>query len=153
MENKISWKALEYKRKEKTADWYWAVILMSLAIIIVSFMMHNTFFAILILISTIILVSFSVTIPKFVEVSINQKGIKVEKDLYPFASLDSFWVESIDEDNPKILLKSKKVIMPLIIIPIEEYHPLDVREFLLQYLKETEMHESFSQKIMDKLGF
>lgn len=154
MENKISWKALEYKRKEKTADWYWAVILMSLAIIVTSFIMHNVFFAILILISTIILVSFSIVAPKVVEISMNQKGIKVGKDLYPFATLESFWVESTDdEENSKILLRSKKVIMPLIVIPIEEHHPLDIREFLLQYLKEVEMHESFSQKIMERLGF
>jgi hypothetical protein len=126
---------------------------MSLAIIVTSFMMHNVFFAVLILISTIILISFSITAPRFVEISINQKGIKVDKDLYSFASLDSFWVESTDEENPKILLKSKKLIMPLIVIPIEEYNPLDIREFLLKYLPENEMTESVSQKVMDRLGF
>ena len=153
MENKISWKALEYKRKDKTADWYWAVGLMSLAIIVTSFIMHNVFFAILILISTVILISFSITAPRIVEISMNQKGIKVDKELYPFVSIESFWVDSVDEENPKILLKSKKKIMPLIVIPIEEHHPLDIREFLLQYLKEEEINESLSQKIMEKLGF
>jgi len=83
----------------------------------------------------------------------NQKGIKVDKELYPFVSIESFWVDSVDEENPKILLKSKKKIMPLIVIPIEEHHPLDIREFLLQYLKEEEINESLSQKIMEKLGF
>jgi hypothetical protein len=153
MENKISWKALEYKRKEKTTDWYWAVILISLAIVVISFMIHNVLFAVLIIISTIILMSFSIIAPKMVEISINQKGITAGKEIYPFATLESFWVENIDKDNQKILLKSKKLIMPLIAIPLEEYHHLDVREFLLQYLPEAEMHEPLSQKIMEKLGF
>ena len=153
MENKISWEALEYKRKEKTADWYWAVALISLAIIITSFMTHNFLFGILIIISTIILVSFSVIAPRKVKVSMDQKGITVGKEMYPFTTIDSFWVESLDGENQKILLKSKKIIMPLIVIPLEEHHHLDIRDFLLQYLSEAEMHEPLSQKIMEKLGF
>jgi len=44
-------------------------------------------------------------------------------------------------------------MLPLIIIPIEGQHHLDIREFLLKYLPEKELHEPFSQKIMEKLGF
>ncbi len=153
MENKISWKALEYKRKEKTADWYWAVGLIALVIVVASFFMHNALFGILVILSTIILLSFSIIAPKIIEVNINQKGVVVDKEMYPFATIEAFWVESIDKDNEKILLKSKKLIMPLIVIPLEELHHLDVREFLLQYLPEVEMHEPLSQKIMERLGF
>lgn len=153
MENKISWKALEYKRKDKTVDWYWAVGLISLAIVITSFVMHNALFAILIILSTIVLLSFSIIAPKIIEISVNQKGIAVDKEMYPFATLEAFWVESTDKENQKILLKSKKLIMPLIAIPLEELHHLDVREFLLKYLPEVEMHEPLSQKIMERLGF
>ncbi len=153
MENKFSWKALEYKRKEKTTDWYWAVILIALAIVIISFIIHNVLFAILIIISTAILMSFSMVAPKMIEISMNQKGIIVGKEVYPFATLESFWVESEDEDNQKILLKSKKLIMPLVAIPLEEHNHLDVRQFLLQYLPEKEMHEPVAQKIMEGLGF
>ena len=153
MEHKISWKALEYKRKDKTADWYWAVILISLAMVVTSFILHNALFAILIIISTAILMSFSMTAPKTVSISINQKGVVVGKEMYPFATLDAFLVESADGEDQKILLKSKKLIMPLIAIPLEEHHHLDVREFLLNFLPEVEMHEPLSQKIMEKLGF
>jgi len=153
MENKISWKALEYKRKDKTADWYWAVILIALAIIIGAFFTHNGFFAILVIISTAILISFSIIAPKVVEISMNQKGITVGKETYPFATLESFWVESKDGENQKILFKSKKLVISLIAIPLEEHHHLDVREFLLKYLPEVEMHEPLSQKIMEGLGF
>ena len=153
MEHKISWKALEYKRKDKTADWYWAVILIALAIVIGAFFTHNGFFAILVIISTAILMSFSIVAPRTVEININQKGVTVGKEMYPFATLESFWVESQDKDNQKILLKSKKLVMSLIAIPLEEHHHLDVREFLLKYLPEVEMHEPLSQKVMEKLGF
>lgn len=153
MENKISWKALEYKRKEKSTDWYWAVILISLAMVITSVILRDVLFAILIVISTVILISFSIMAPKIVDISMNQKGVTVGKEMYPFATLESFWVDSMDAENQKVLLKSKKIVMPLIAIPLEEHHHLDIREFLLKYLPEEEMHEPLAQKIMEKLGF
>ena len=153
MENKISWRALEYKRKEKNVDWYWAVILIALSVVVISFILHNVLFAILIIISTAILLSFSINSPRTIEVSIDQKGIIVEKEMYPFSTLSAFWVDTSEKDNEKILVKSKKVLMPLIAIPLEEYHHLDIREVLLQYLPEEEMHEPLSQKVMEKLGF
>jgi hypothetical protein len=79
MENKISWKALEYKRKEKTADWYWAVILIALSIVVISFIVNDALFGILIIIATGLLLSISLTPPKVFEISINQKGIKTGK--------------------------------------------------------------------------
>jgi hypothetical protein len=152
-ENQISWRALEYKRKEKTADWYWAVILIALSIIIASIFTQNLLFAVLVLISTFILISFSINPPKVLNISIDQKGIKVGSENYPYVSLESFWIDVTDEENQKILLKSKKTFKPFIVIPLEEYDHLDVREILLNFLTEEEMHEPVSQKIMDKLGF
>jgi hypothetical protein len=153
MEHKISWQALEYKRKDKTADWYWAVGLISLSIVIISFIIHNALFAILIIISTGILMSFSINPPKTMEITMNQRGITVGNERYPFISLESFWIDAMDENDQKILLKSKKTLMPLITVPLEEHDHMDIREYLLQYLKEEEMHEPLLKKIMERLGF
>ena len=153
MENKISWRTLEYKKKEKTNDWYWAVIIIALSITVISFMLGDGLFGILIIIGTGTLLMFSTKDPHWVEISINQRGLAVGRDLYPFATLEDFWIDIADDENYKILLKSKKLLMPLIVLPLEEYHHLDVREFLLQYLPEKEMHEPVSHKIMEKLGF
>lgn len=152
-ENKISWQALEYKRKEKTADWYWAVILIALTIVIASIFTKNILFAVLIILSTFILISFSINPPKVLDISLDQKGFRVGSTNYPYAALESFWIDVTDEENQKILLKSKKVFSPLIVIPLEKYDHLDIRDFLLNFLAEEEMHEPTSQKIMDKLGF
>ena len=153
MDNKISWRALEYKRKEKTTDWYWAVIIITLSIAIISFFLHDTLFGLLIIVATISLLLFSSKEPKTVTISIDKRGIVIEKDMYPFATLEAFWVDILDENEPKMIVRSKKKILPLVIIPIEEHHHLDIRDFLLKYLPEQEMHEPVSHKIMEKLGF
>ena len=152
MENKISWQALEYKKKEKTVDWYWAVAIIALSISIISFFLHDTLFALLIIVATLSLLLFSSKEPEIVKISVDKRGITVEKEMYPFATLDAFWVDILDENEPKMIVKSKKKILPLVIIPIEEHHHLDVRDFLLKYLPEVEMHEPVSHKIMEKLG-
>ena len=153
MQNKVSWKSLEYKKKEKTADWYWAVIIIALSIAVIAFILEDGFFAILIIIAVGTLLMFSTQDPKIIDISLDQRGLIIDKEMYPYATLEDFWVDITEEHSPKILFKSKKLIMPLIIVPLDEYHHLDIRDFLLQYLPEKEMHEPTSHKIMEKLGF
>ncbi len=153
MENKISWRALEYKRKEKTADWYWAVIIIAICIVVVAFIVHDGLFAIFIILATGALLAFSIREPQLVDINIDQRGFTVGNDTYPFATLHEFWVDISEKNNEKIILRSKRALLPLIIIPIEDMHHLDVRGFLLQYLPEKELHEPLSQKIMERLGF
>jgi hypothetical protein len=153
MENKVSWKSLEYKKKEKTADWYWAVIIIAISIVVVSFLVGDGFFGILIIVATMTLLMFSTHEPKLLDIMIDQRGLIINTDMYPFVNLDAFWVDISDPNNHKIIFESKKTFMPLVVIPLDEYHHLDIRDFLLQYLPEKEMHEPVSQKIMEKLGF
>ena len=90
---KLSWKVLEYKRKEKTTDWYWAVIIIALSITIVSFILQNGLFGIFIILATGTLLAFSVREPKWVDVEVDKRGFTVGNDAYPFATLNEFWVE------------------------------------------------------------
>ncbi len=151
--NKLSWQILEYKKREKTVDWYWAVGVIAVSLAIIAVIMGDGLFSIFIIIATAILLTFSSREPRTFEVSVDKRGIIVGAESYPFATLEDFWVDISEHNNPKILLKSKKLIMPLIVIPIEDYDHMDIRDFLLEYLPEKEMHEPLSQKIMEGLGF
>ncbi len=150
---KISWKALEYKKKEKTVDWYWAVIIIVISMVIISLILHDALFAFLLIIAITSLLFFSNKDPKMIEISIDKRGIIIDKDMYPFVNLEAFWIDISDEKNHKILINSKKAFLPIISIPLEEYHHMDIRDLLLEFLPEKEMHEPLSQKIMEKLGF
>ena len=151
--DRISWHALEYKKTDKTVDWYWAVVIIALSMAVISFILGNGLFSIFIIIATFILVTLSSRDPEHFEVIVDKRGFTVGRDKYPFANIEDFWVDISENDSPKVLLKSKKLASPLIVIPIEEYNHLYVRDFLLQYLPEKEMHEPLSQKVMEKLGF
>ncbi len=153
MQNQISWQIYEHEDKERSIDWYWAVVVIALSIAIIAFLLKNGFFAILIIIGTATLLSHTKKAARLFDIKLDQRGLTVGKDRFPFINLESFWVDVTDEQRPLIIFKSKKPIMPLLIVPLDDYHHLDVRDFLLQYLEEKEMHEPLSHKIMDKLGF
>lgn len=148
----LKWKAREYIHSEKTTDWFWSVGLIALVLIIIAILMENILFALVIIIATIALTLLAVRKPEVIEIEVTQRGIRVDSVLYPYASLDSFWVEDRFFED-KLILKSNKPLTPLIILPVENIDPHILQDFLLNYLPEEEHEEPFSQKFMEWLGF
>ncbi|MEX0672602.1 MAG: hypothetical protein WDZ82_03200 [Candidatus Paceibacterota bacterium] len=154
---KLEWSTLEHEHLNKTADWYWAVGLIALSIAMASIIFGNFLFAILIVIAAIALMIQSLNGPAEMNIAITSRGVVINKKLYPFNTLESFWVENDEEsqEGPKLLAKSHKILMPLIVIPIneEEVDPEDVTDYMLDFVDEEELFEPLSQKIMEWMGF
>ena len=149
---KISWHTIEYPHQEKNVDWYWIVGIVTLSIAVIAIIFNNLIFAILIIVCSFTLSLFASKKPEVVKVEINYFGVTFGKTHYPYAHLDSFWVET-REHTPKIILKSKKVFMPFIVIFIEEVPEEKVHEILLKYLPEHEHVEPFLEKLLIYFGF
>lgn len=151
----ISWQAHDHIKQEKSADWFWAVGIIAIGIVILSIYFGNYLFALLIAIATFTLFMQKHSAPQLINFEINQRGVVVRDTMYPYTSLDSFCV--VDEDGwerDRVIFKSSKTFMPLIIVPIEKAADLgEVRIFLLDHLHEEELSEPTFQKIMDRLGF
>jgi hypothetical protein len=155
MEHKapIRWQALEYIYVEKTPDWYWALWIIAGSLSVVAIMFHDLILLILILVAAFTLNLFAVKRPDMLDCEINHRGIRLQKTLYPYAAIDSFWVEDMPHKSPKIILRSKRWFSPYIIIPIEQIDPEEIRDHLRGELAEKEHHESPLQGLMDYLGF
>jgi len=152
MEDSLKWQAPEYNHYQRSTDWFWAVGIITICIAILAFVFDNALFGILILLSAGILISYVVRVPQDIDYEINNRGIIVGKVLYPYLTIDSFWVET-RTDEPKVILKSKKAIMPFIIIPVHNESADEVAAVLRQFLEEKELHEPSSHKLMEYLGF
>lgn len=156
MSSLISWQAYEYIHEHKSSDWYWAVGVISFSAAGASIIFGNVIFALLILIAATALVIHAHKEPRLIDFELNEKGVKVDKTFYPYKTLDSFFVETHEMEVgtfAKILIKSKKTLMPLIIIPIADTHPEDVHEYLSIFLAEEEHREGLGEKFMEWLGF
>lgn len=152
----IIWETEEYFHRQKTSDWYWGVGIVAVSAAVISILYKNVLFALLLLIGAFSLVLAASKKPRIVRFEINNTGVIIDKTLYPFGTLDSFWVinnEHVAGDS-KIMIKSRKMAVPMIIIPIiDEVSSEEIRNFLLGHLIEEEHQESLSQKILEVLGF
>lgn len=152
---RIEWGAHEHEHQEKTPDWFWALGLITLVGIVASLFFGNPLLAILLLVGGLVMGLFATRRPHYAEFALTQRGVIVENTLYPYQTLDSFWIDDIDLHRPpRLLIKSQKIMMPLIILPIaEDVDPDIVHRYLLQYLMEEECVEPLAHKFMEALGF
>ena len=148
----ISWQAPEHLHTEKSSDWYWAVGIITLALVAVCFIFGQIIFGIFIIAGTTALVIHAANPPKIVEYSITDRGIVADDILYPFVSLESFWIPH-NEWPPRVILKSHKIFTPFIIIFIDEVNPEEIRDILLKYIAETEHREPILKHLLERLGF
>ena len=148
----LKWQAPEYHHYQRSTDWFWAVGIITISIAILSFIFDNALFGILILLSAGILIFFTLREPEDIEYEINQRGIVIGKDLHPYLTIEAFWIETRTHE-PKIILRSKKAIMPYMIIPIHDDSVDEVADVLREFLEEKELTEPASHKIMEYLGF
>ena len=152
MEGSLKWSAPEYTHYKRSVDWFWAVGIIAVCIATLAFVYDNALFGVLILLSAGILTYYAVRVPENVEYEINKRGVIVGKDLHPYLTIEAFWIET-RVGEPKLILKSKKTIMPYIIIPVHEDSADQIAEVLRVFLEEKELAEPASHKIMEYLGF
>jgi|SRR3989344_2187445 len=154
MENEqITWEALEYLHQEKSKDWFIVLGIIALALFIVALLFKNALFAVVIVLSAVTLMLHARRPPDMLNFEVNRVGIVINKRFYPYSFLYSFWVDRTDTHAPKLLVTSKKLLMPMIIIPLGDQDPDAVRNFLANYLPEQELLEPLSHKILEGLGF
>lgn len=153
----LSWRAKEYEAEEKSTDWFWALGVLAISAAAASFILHNVLFGVFILISAFLLALFVVRKPRAVLFALTRKGVLIDQALYPYASLESYWIyvhPNEDEDHPILLLKSQGFFTPLISIPIpHNIAPERVDEILGDILDLEEHSPPIAQRVFEFFGF
>ena len=150
--NPISWQTYEFEHNEKTPDWFWVMGIIGISCSVVAIIFGNILFATLLAISTLAVILLGNKEPHLLECEINAKGVKVQKTFYPFFNLEAFNI--VEEPSPKLILKSSKLMMPLIIIPLGTVHPDEILPILSEKLFHDEhLNEPFAHVLMEHLGF
>lgn len=150
--SKIEWQAYDRMTRKHAPDWYWAVAIIALSIMVTAILLDNILFAVLVVISTIALFLRTLQKPNLVRYELTSRGIRVDKEFRPFTLFESYWVTD-NPSSPKLIMKPKGLITPLLIITLGIDEADSIREFLREYLLEEEQHEPFSKRIMEYLGF
>ncbi len=149
----IMWEAPEHRHIEKTTDWYWAVGIIAISASAASIMFNNVLFGVVILLAAATMILFSHRTPKMHTFELSARGLRIQKTLYPFASLEGF---TLDEDapfGPQLILKSRHLLMPLIIVPIPDECVDDIDDIISTRLRELRLEEPLSHRLLEIFGF
>ena len=150
---RTEWNAHEYEHKQRSPDWFWAVGIVSISIAIAAVIFGNIIFGILVLISAFALSLFVNRPPNTLHIVIDGKGITKDKIRYPYSTLESFWIDT-EHPHKKIILRSQKMFMPLIVIPLgDEADVEQLHENLSLFLSEELHRLPFVERILEYLGF
>jgi hypothetical protein len=147
----LNWSAPEYEEKDHSRDWFWALGIIVATGSIAAIIFNDYFFAVLLILSGILLGFFAVKKPEMISYELNNKGLRIGSRLYLYENIKSFWVQL---ERPLLFIHSERIFMPIITIPIEKIMAEDIHSIMLaQNVAEVEMKEHPSEKIMEALGF
>lgn len=148
----ISWSLPAYEHREKSNDWFWALGIIVVAGALASLIFGNFFFAMILVLAGGMMWYFAQKHPEVVDYELNEKGLRVKNELFPYESLKSFFVAA--EPNPTLFVRSSRFFMPILSIPIEPELVEEIRGVMLsQKVKEEQMKEHISEHIMNAIGF
>lgn len=148
----IQWKAPEYHYSKKSPDWFWAVGIIAFSASAATVIFNNVIFAIFIILSAFTLSLYAARKPSIISIELNNKGVVIDKYLYPYQTLEKFFLIE-KRSGVSLILKSKKTMFPFITAQIGQTEPDSIREYLSQYLTEEEILEPLTQIVIEYLGF
>jgi hypothetical protein len=149
----VAWEAPEHHHVEKGNDWFFALIIIVVALVIVAILFNNLLFALLIGVSGLTLLISAAKKPSVIPYGVNLRGVKIDDRVYPFSTLESYRIDEEDHKGPQLLLKSAKLVMPLMVIPIPPEHLDDIDDILKQNLEEEDLEEPLIAKVLELFGF
>jgi len=148
----ISWEAPEHHHVEKGNDWFFALAIIIIALVIVAVMFGNALLAFLIGVAGGALAVSAAKGPSIVPYAVSVRGVKIEDELHPFSTLASYHIDEDDPRGPQLLIKSEQRFMPLIVMPIPADHIDDIEDILKEKLPEEELVEPFLIKVLELFG-
>ena len=150
----FAWQVSEFEFKEKKKNWYWVVGLIALALMLVGVLMDNYLMSFLILLGAFLMFSQAPKQPMDLDIEISEEGINIHDTMHKFETIQAFWIKEHDDGSVRLILMTSQMMTPLesIMVP-PEIDPLELREYLLEFIPEEELRQSYTERIIDRIGF
>lgn len=147
----LEWSAYEFDHKERSIDWYWIAGAAIIAAALLAVLVQNIMFAIIILVGGFTYLALASRDPEEVDISLSARGIKVKNQLFPYANIAAF---ALDTEPPRrrIVLVLARSMVRHIYVPLGDESPMDIREYLSEYLDEVPYQPSFIDWLTEYLG-
>ena len=149
----IAWEAPEYDHSSKSNEWYWIMGAIAAILIIIGVWMQNFLFIIVIFLAGFSMALFSARKPNMIRFAVTTRGLQIDKRIFPYESLESFWVHYNPPHQKEIGIISKKLFMPRMVVPTGDTDPNKIREHLVKFVAEEPHTESIAESLSRFIGF
>jgi hypothetical protein len=151
--SKLEWTALEFQQYSKNTSWFVVGGLIAFSLFLWAALTKNFLLVILVILGYFTVMAFALKKPRKIRLAITPRGVMIDRVLYRFDNLKSFWIFYDPPELKELSLRSKKTIMPYIKIPLGQQNPVKVRQVLLKYLPERKQEESLIDNLARSLRF
>ncbi len=149
-----SWQFPEHFKHERSLRWYIFFFLLMLGIIALSIFgfdatlfrisgqpfglsfEKNYLFVVLLVLFLILYFYYERKDIENITIFLTEDGVVMNNKLIEYKSLDHFYLVYFPPKIKNLYLQPKNLFKPIIVVPLLEENPLEVREILLRYLKE-----------------
>lgn len=149
----VYWEAPEHMHIEKTSDWYWILSILAIAGSVASIIFGNALFSVVILLGAVTMVIVSLRHPRILPFEVSDRGIRIAETIYPYATLESYFLDEENHQNPQMIVKTKKRFSSLLIIPVPDEYITEIEAIVGSRLPEEHLVEPIAHKIMEYFGF
>ncbi len=149
----ITWEALEHTHQPKGADWFWVLGIITLAVSVAAIVLGNTLFGILVLVAGVVTGIASRREAKVIAYAITTRGVRIDSVIYPYSTLDSFFIDEQNPSGPQLLLKVERIFMPLLVIPLPPEDIDEIEALIAARLPEERLEEPIAHKFLEFFGF
>jgi hypothetical protein len=149
---KYSWVVEPHEHYRRSVDWYWAMSIGVLAIVILAVVTRNYLFAFLMILGGVLVVMSLRKKPDDMHVEISEQAISVNGHIYQYPQIHSFWLYKDLKERPNLLIHTNRSIFPKIVIPLlPDMDFVELHTFLINKIEEKEQYESSIDRIADRL--
>lgn len=150
----ITWEAPAHHHTKKGSDWFWALGIIAFSASAASFFFGNFLLGILIVLAAATLALVANREPDTIAYAVTTRGLRVGDSLYPYSTLEAYYIDDEDEEDvPKLLARSEKMFMHLIVMPLPEDYIEDIESILEEKLPEEHIEEPFATKMLEIFGY
>ncbi|MBI2635504.1 MAG: hypothetical protein HYW79_03105 [Parcubacteria group bacterium] len=163
----INWQIEEPDHMPKASEWFWALGILALALVVFSIILKNYLLIIIIALAAFIIYAIKNKKRELIDFRLDSQGLHIDSKFYPYENFESFWIfparleqqtgqdfssqEESSTHEREIAFHFKKHLTPLLIIPFYNNDETYIRKILNRYLEETEENESFIDLLRKKL--
>jgi hypothetical protein len=144
------WELQEYEQPERSARWYWVMGSVAAALLVYAVVSADYLFGLFVALLAIIMFLRTTQAPAAVPFAMTTTGIVLGKKYFRFSELSKFWIIYNPPQTKNLYFSTQSWMKHRLTVPLYDFDPVPVREFLGQYLVEDLEQEE--EPFVDQMG-